>query len=119
MRLRLAVSDLMTKLLKSRSLPDVRGARAVLNLVLVDVVLGGFEINCELGVVRECLILGIVLVQIEVIVVRYVTVGFYGGDVTGRSLLDSVAEFVFRVLKNTGRGAVTIRRAELLTQSLI
>lgn len=81
MRLGLAVSYLMPELLEGRPLTQLRGAGRVLNLILINVILGSLEVHRELGVVRQCLVLGIVLVQIEIVVVRYVGVWFNGGNV--------------------------------------
>lgn len=97
MRLRLAVSDLMTKLLKRRSLTQLGRAGRVLNLVLVNVILGRLEVHRELGVVRQCLVLGVVLVQIKIVVIRYMGVWFDGGYVSSGSGLSSGVEVQLRL----------------------
>ena len=118
MRLGLAVSDLMTKLLKSRPLTQLRRAGRMLNLILVDVVLRRFEVHREFRVVRQCLVLGVVLVQIEIVVVRYVGVRFDGGYVPSGSGLPSGVEVQLR-LRETGVRVRSIPRAKLLAQPLI
>lgn len=87
MRLRLAVNDLVSVLLKGRPLSQLGRTRRVLYLVFVHVVLYSLEVHRELGVVRQCLILGIVFVQIEIIVVRYVRIRLDRGDIAGRTQL--------------------------------
>jgi len=108
MRLRLAMNDLMSVLLKGRPLSQLARARRVLYLVFVHVVLYGLEVYCELGVVWQCLILGIVFVQIEIIIVRYVRIRFDRGDIAGRTqfaaddVLAKTIEFCIRKSRIVG-----------------
>lgn len=90
----------------------------MLNLVLVDVILRRFEVHREFRVVRQCLVLGIVLVQIEVVVVRYVGVRLDGGYVPSGSGLSSGVEVQLR-LRETGIRVRSVPRAKLLAQPLI
>lgn len=103
MRLGLAVCDLMAKLLKSSSLSKLGSACRMLDLVLVHVIFGRLEVHGEFGVVRQRLVLWIILVQIEVVVVRYVGVWLDRGYVSGRSALSTSVEVQFRVRESSCR----------------
>lgn len=120
-RLRLAVNDLVSVLLKGRPLAQLRSAGRVLYLILVHVVLYRLEVHRELGVVRQCLVLRIVLVQIEVIVVGYMRVGLDRGYVARWPELAAVVEAVeLRVGEPCRVGAdPTGPWAQLMTHPLI
>lgn len=125
-RLRLTVNDLMSVLLKGRPLSQLGGARRVLYLVFVNIVLYGLEVHRELGVVRQCLVLGVVFVEIEIVVVRYVRVRLDRGDVAGRPQLATVVKAVeLRVRESCVIGAAddatsaATVRTQLMRQSLI
>lgn len=106
MRLRLAVNDLMAVLLKGRPLAQLRCAGRVLYLIFIHVVLYRLEVHRELGVVRQCLVLWIVFIQIEIIVVGYVRVRLDRGDISGRPQLAAVVEAVqLRVRESCRIGA--------------
>lgn len=94
MRLRLAVNDLVSVLLKGRPLSQLGGARRVLYFIFVHVVFYSLEVHRELGVVWQCLVLGVVFVQIEIVVIRYVRIRLDRGDVAGRPQLAAVIETV-------------------------
>lgn len=121
MRLRLAVNDLVSVLLKGRPLSQLGSAGRVLYLIFVYVVLYRLKVHRELGVVRQCLVLWIVFVQIEIIVVGYVRVRFDSGDVSRRPQLAAVVEAVeLRVRESCRIGAdASGPRAQLMTQPLI
>lgn len=105
-----------------RRRPDLGRTRAVRYLVLVDIVLRSLEINRELGVVRQRLILGVVLVQGEVVVVGYVGVGLDSRYVTGRPGLGHTAKVQLRT-RVVARALIRLRRllllSQLLTESLV
>lgn len=106
MRLRLAVNDLMAVLLKGRPLAQLRRAGRVLYLIFIHVVLYRLEVHRELGVVRQCLVLWIVFIQIEIIVVGYVGVRLDRGNISGRPQLAAVVEAVqLRVRESRRIGA--------------
>lgn len=104
-RLRLAVDDLVPVLLKGRSLSQLGSTGRVLYLILVHVILYRLEVHRELGVIRQCLVLWIVLVQIEIIVVGYVRVRLDRGDVPRRPQLAVVEAIEFRVRESCRIGA--------------
>lgn len=112
------MGDLMAELLERGSLAQLGGAGRVLDLVLVHVILGSFEVHRELGVVGQRLVLGVVLVQIEVVVVRYVGVGLDRGYVPGRPGLAPSVEVELR-LRETGVRVRTVARGQLLAESLV
>lgn len=93
----------------------------MLNLVFIYVVLYRFKVYRELGIIRQCLVLWIVFVQIEIVVVGYVRIRLDGGNVAGRSQLPTIVEAVqLRVRESCRVGANTSgSRTQLMTQPLI
>lgn len=118
--MRLAVNDLVPVLLKGRPLSQLGGARRVLYFIFVHVVFYSLEVHRELGVVWQCLVLGVVFVQIEIVVVWYVRIRLDRGDVAGRSQLTAVVETIeLRVRESCVNAAAAAVRTHLMRQSLI
>lgn len=75
----------------------------MLYLILINVIFGSLKIHREFGVVRQCLILRVVFVQIEIVVVRYMGVRFNSGYVSGRPRLPSGIEVQLRLCEPSAR----------------
>lgn len=90
----------------------------MLYFIFIHVVFYSLEVHSELGVVWQCLVLGIVFVQIEIVVVRYVRIRLDRGDVAGRPQLAAVVKTVeLRVRESCVVNAAAVRTH--LRQSLI
>lgn len=119
-RLRLAVNDLVSVLLKGRPLSQLGGTRRMLYFIFVHVVFYSLEVHCELGVVWQCLVLGVVFVQVEIVVVRYVRIRLDRGDIASRSQLTAVVETIeLRVRESCIVNAAAAVGTHLMRQSLI
>lgn len=82
----------------------------MLYLILINVVFGSLEIHREFGVVRQCLVFRVVLVQIEIVVVRYMGIGFDSGYISSRPRLPPAIEVQLRLCE-PGARARAIPRA--------
>lgn len=94
----------------------------MLYFIFIHVVFYSLEVHSELGVVWQCLVLGIVFVQIEIVVVRYVRIRLDRGDVAGRPQLAAVVKTVeLRVRESCVVNAAAVRthlRQPLIQRSL-